>query len=313
MTGSCGFVGNNLVRRLADLGANIKGAYFYKKNPSFFHDNVNYVPCDLMKKQDCQDVVQNADYVFHCAAITFGAAGMLSNPMSLITSNTVMHMQMLEAASTANVKKIVFISSTTGYPPAENRALKENEFFDGQPYEKYMNVGWMNRYIEVLCKIFSKQSSNFTTIVLRPTNLYGEHDNFDLQTSHVLPALIRKVVERHSPIEVWGTGEDIRDVLYIQDFIDAVLLATTKLDDYLPLNIGLGKGYSIKQMLKLILKVDGYMDAEIIFNKSKPSMIPVRLVDVSTAKKLIGFKPKTDLREGIAKTIKWYRNNTLNK
>ena len=123
-----------------------------------------------------------------------------------------------------------------------------------------------------------------------------------------MAALIRRVVERHDPFEVWGTGDDIRDWIYIDDFIDAMMLAAEKIDTYDPINIGLGKGYSIKEALQMMLEADGFDTARIEFNSTKPSMIPIRLMDITKAEKLLGFKPGTGLREGIEKTIKWYRN-----
>jgi GDP-L-fucose synthase len=182
--------------------------------------------------------------------------------------------------------------------------------FVGDPYEVYFPVGWMKRYTEVLCRLYSRKLKETMCVqVLRPTNIYGPFDDFAWKTSHVLAALIRKVIERQNPIEVWGTGDDIRDLIYVDDMVDACLSILPKSDGYDPVNVGLGKGYSVKQMLKLICEADGYHDAKIVFNSDKPSMIPVRLIDASRAEAKYGFKAKTDLPEGIKKTVKWYREN----
>jgi len=146
-----------------------------------------------------------------------------------------------------------------------------------------------------------------TTVILRTSNIYGPYDDYDFETSHVMAALIRRVVERHDPFEVWGTGDDVRDWIYIDDVIDAMMLAVEKINSYKPVNIGLGQGCSIKEALQMMLEVDDYTDAKIVYNSTKPSMIPIRLVDTTKAEALLGFKAKTGLREGIAKTIKWYR------
>ena len=124
-----------------------------------------------------------------------------------------------------------------------------------------------------------------------------------------MAALIRRVVERHDPFEVWGTGDDVRDWIYIDDFIDAMMLAAKKIESFTPVNIGLGIGYSIKQALAVMLEIDGYTEANIVYNSSKPSMIPIRLIDTTLAEKLLGFKTGTDLRTGISRTLDWYRNN----
>jgi GDP-L-fucose synthase len=215
---------------------------------------------------------------------------------------------MLEAAYFAKVKKFIWLSSNAAYPPSGDRPVKEEELLDGDPYETYFGVAWMKRYTEILCRMYSEKLKNpMTTVVLRPSNIYGPYDDFDFATSHVMAAQIRKVIERHDPIEVWGTGNDVRDLIYIDDFIDAMILATEKIETYNPLNIALGKGYSVKEILQIILEVDGYTDARIEFDTAKPSMIPIRLIDTTRAESILGFKAKTGLREGIKKTIDWYR------
>jgi len=225
-----------------------------------------------------------------------------------------MNSQMLEAAYFAKVRKFIWLSSNAAYPPSGDRPVKEDEMFDGDPYETYFGVGWMKRYTEILCRMYSEKLKNpMATVVIRPSNIYGPYDDYDFATSHVMAALIRRVAERQDPFEVWGTGDDVRDWIYIDDFIDALLLAAEKIDTYNPVNIGLGKGYSIKQALKMMLEIDGYTNAKIVFNSSKPSMIPIRLIDVSKAETLLGFRPKTGLREGIKKTIEWYRKTYQEK
>jgi GDP-L-fucose synthase len=146
-----------------------------------------------------------------------------------------------------------------------------------------------------------------TTLVLRPTNIYGVGDDFEFATSHVLPALVRKVVERWRPLEVWGTGDDVRDVIYVDDMVEAMLLAVQRLDRYAAINVGLGQTYSVKQILAAILELDGYDDAQIVFDASKPTMIPIRRIDTTRAEELLGFRARVDLRAGLRRTIDWYR------
>src|SRR5262249_54017716 len=160
----------------------------------------------------------------------------------------------------------LWLSSTTGYP-ASDRPMKEAEMFLDEPFEKYYCAGWMKRFTEVLCQMYGeKLNPRMTTIVLRPTNVYGPHDKFDPRRSHVTAALIRKVVERQDPIEVWGTGDDVRDLIYIDDMVEAMVWAMEQLTSYTVLNIGLGKGYSVKQILQLVLQQDGYSEARVVFN-----------------------------------------------
>ncbi len=307
VAGGAGFVGVNLINRLLLLGANIR-ATIHKKSPVILDDRIEYVECDLLHMEDCKRVVSDVEYVFMCAANTSGAAVIASTPLVHVTPNIIMNSQMLEAAYFAKVKKFIWLSSNAAYPPSGDRPVKEDEIFDGDPYDTYFGVGWMKRYTEILCKLYSeKLKDRMATVVLRPSNIYGPYDKFDFATSHMMAATIRKVVERHNPIQVWGTGNDIRDLICIDDFIDAMIFAAEKIETFDPINIGYGKGYSIKEILQIALEIDGFKDVQIIYDANKPSMIPVRLIDTEKAEKILGFKAKTDIREGIGKTMEWYR------
>jgi GDP-L-fucose synthase len=242
-----------------------------------------------------------------CAANTSGAAVMEKTPLAHVTPNVVTNTLMLEAAYEAGVQKFLFISSNTVYPAAEH-PVKEDEMIPGQLFEKYFCVGWMKQFTEVLCRMYAEKiNKTMNTIIVRPANIYGPNDDFEWETSHVLPALIRKVVERHDPIEVWGDGNDIKDFIYIDDFVEGILLAMEKLDTFVPINIATGVPCSIKQALDAILQADEYTDANVVFNSSKPTMIPKRLIDTTRAKQLLGFEAKTSIIEGIKKTVDWYR------
>lgn len=307
IAGGSGFVGANLINKLLSLGANVR-ATIHKKQPVIIDERIEYVKCDLLEMGDCRKVVRGMDYVFMCAANTSGAAVIASNPLVHVTPNIIMNAQMLEASYIERVRKFVWLSSNAAYPPTGNRPVREDEMFDGDPYETYYGVGWMKRYTEILCRMYSQKLKNpMVTVVIRPSNIYGPLDDYDFATSHVMAAMIRKVAERHNPIIMWGDGYDIRDLIYIDDFIDAVILAAEKVNTYDPINIGAGIGYRLIDILQMILKTDNYNDAVIKYDTSKPSMIPVRLIDIAKAEKSIGFRPRIDLKEGIRKTLQWYR------
>ncbi len=178
----------------------------------------------------------------------------------------------------------------------------------GYLFEKYYCVAWMKQFTEVLCKMYAEKIEKpMKTVVVRPANIYGPFDDFQWETSHVLPALMRKVIERQDPMEVWGDGKDIKDFIYIDDFIDGIVLAMEKLESFDPINIGSGVESNIRGALDIMLEVDGYQNAKVVFNADKPTMIPKRMLDVSKAKELLGFEAKTNLQEGLAKTMQWYR------
>ena len=307
VAGGAGFVGANLITKLLSLGANIR-ATNHRKGPVIVDERVEYIKSDLLEMSDCRKVVRDMDYVFMCAANTSGAAVIASNPLVHVTPNIIMNSQILEASYFAGVKKFVFLSSNAAYPPTGNRPVREGEMFDGDPYETYYGVGWMKRYTEILCRMYSQKLKNpMITVVIRPSNIYGPLDDYDFATSHVMAAMIRKVAERHNPIIMWGDGNDIRDLIYIDDFVDAVLSAAEKVNTYDPINIGAGIGYRLRDIQQMILQIDNYIGAVIKYDTSKPSMIPVRLIDIAKAEKTIGFSPKIGLSEGIGRTLQWYR------
>jgi GDP-L-fucose synthase len=306
VAGATGLIGSHLVRRLVAEGARVRATH-WKRDLAIRDANVEPMRVDLTRGEDCRRAVQGMEWVFLCAARTAGAQTMASTPMALVTPNLLIDSQMLESAYEAGVEKFVWLSSTVAYPPS-GRPMKEEELFDGEPFEKYYFAGWTKRFTEVLCKMYGeKLARRMATIVLRPSNVYGPHDDFDFATSHVIPALIRKVVERRDPIEVWGDGSEVRDALYVDDMVDAMLLAAEHMRNYEAINIGLGQGVSVKKILRLLLELDGYHNARIVYDRSKPTMIPIRLLDTTKAARVVGFKPKIDLREGLRRTLDWYR------
>ena len=307
VAGSTGFIGTNLVNNLVSKGFSVRGT-IHKQQPRYKNPEVEYVQADLTLMEDCQKVVKDCKYVFMAAANTSGAAVMKSNPLSHVVPNVVMNSQMLQAAYESGVSKFLWISSSAAYPPTGDRPTTESEMFEGDPYDAYYFVGWMKRFGEIMCQMYGdKVKPPMTTIVLRPTNVYGPYDDYDPATSHVTAAMIRKVCERQSPIVVWGDGNDIRDIVYIDDFTEAMTRSVDELNQYTVLNIGYGKGFTVKQILSTILKCDDYQHPKIVFDSTKPSMIPVRLVDINAAKSLLGFKASVSMEEGLAKTLKWYR------
>ena len=306
ITGGAGFVGANLVKRLVELGANVR-ATLHKKKAVINDDRIEYVQCDLQKSADCAKVCQNMDYVFLCAANTSGAAVMENTPLAHLTPNLIMNALMLESAFAAGVKKVLFISTNTVYPVTDYPVKEDdvtNEFF-----EKYFIVAWMKRFSELMCEMYATRiTTPMQTVIVRPANIYGPLDDFEWETSHVLPALIRRVVERHAPISVWGDGTDVKDFIYIDDFVEGLLLAMEKINGFDVVNIASGNQYVLSDLLEIVINLDGYDNAKIIYDTSKPTMIPKRLIDPSKATILLGFRAKTPIEKGLEKTILWYRS-----
>ncbi|MBF0244562.1 MAG: NAD(P)-dependent oxidoreductase [Planctomycetes bacterium] len=306
VTGGAGFIGSNLVNRLVEDGARVR-ATLHEREPHERNARAEYVRCDLLQPGDCAQVCADMDYVFLCAANTSGAAVMESTPLVHLTPNVIMNARMLEAAYAAGVRKTLFISTNTVYPVSDQPVRETdvtNEFF-----EKYFIVAWMKRFSEIMCEMYAtKIKKPMHTVVVRPANVYGPMDDFAWETSHVLPALIRRVVERHDPITVWGDGRDVKDFIYVDDLVQGLLLTMDRVSGFDAANLASGRGYCLRDLLDLIIRLDGYANARVEFDASKPTMIPKRLIDPSKAEKLLGFSAQTTMEQGLQKTIQWYRS-----
>jgi len=305
VAGGAGFVGTNLIKRLLKLGAIVRAAD--SKELQLKDGRIDYFKCDLTKKEDCQKAVVGQDFVFMLAANTSGAAVMEKTPLVHVTPNIIMNSLMLEAAYEAGIKKFLFHSSNTVYPVMDTPA-KESDMKFGDLFFKYYYVGWMKQFSEVLCQMYTKVKIPMKTVVVRPANIYGPYDHFEGENTHVIPALIKKIVERQNPLQVWGDGNDVKDFIYVDDLVEGDLLAMEKMEEFEPINICTGTPVTVKDVLKITIEAENFSDAEIVFDASKPTMIPKRLIDPSRAKELLGFEAKTSLAGGLKKTVEWYKS-----
>jgi GDP-L-fucose synthase len=311
IAGGAGFIGTNLALRFARLGAHLR-LTVHAKPLQVAIAGAETVTADLRLEEECARAVDGMDYVFICAAYTTGAAEIRKTPLVHVTPNVLINTLLLEAAHRAGVAKVCFISSAAAYPSTGTRPVTEPEMFDGDPVDVYFPAGWMKRYAEILCRTYAEKiEPAMAATVVRGSNVYGPYDKFDFAVSHVTAALIRRVVERQAPLEVWGTGDDVRDLIYVDDFVDGVLAAFAADLPYFAVNLCAGRGYTVKQILQTILDVDGFCDADIRFNPSRPSTIPIRLVDNSLARDKLGFEARTALAEGIRRTLAWYRAHAV--
>ena len=303
VTGGSGFVGTHMVKALAAQGARIRVPLHHHPMKVTGLD-VEIVGGDLSKQDDCRRVFAGADCVFHCAGAVSAAGVTVNNPMSAITANLVLTANVLEAAWAAGVDRIQIFGSSTGYP-VSTHPIREDEMWSGPTHPSYFGYGWMRRYLERMGEFVQSRSAT-KVVIVRPTATYGRHDEFDPKTSHVIPSLIRKAVAKMTPFEVWGTGDEIRDFLHIEDLIRGCLLATEKMPTADPVNIGYGQVVTIRDIVHHILDAAGH-DADVFFDATKPTTIPVRMVDCNKAKDLLGFEPRISLRDGLADTVAWYK------
>jgi GDP-L-fucose synthase len=304
VTGAAGFVGSHLTQRLVNSGAIVRGT-LRKSTPLLEISGVEYINVNLEIASDCELSTKNIDYVFMCAANSSGAEVMTKTPLVHLTPNVIMNSQMLAASYANNVRKFCFISSNTVYPLTDF-AVSEGDV-TGDFFEKYFIVGWMKRFSELMCEMYAtKISKPMPTLIVRPGNLYGPLDKYKKHESKVIAALIRRAYERENPFEVWGDGQDIKDFLYIDDFIDALLETFAKSGDFDVFNIASGMPVTIKEVLKDIIQISQNQDIEVKFDTSKPTMIPIRMIDISKIKKEISWKPKISIYDGLKQTYEWY-------
>lgn len=305
VAGASGFVGTHLVRKLVELGAEVRGT-LYRKPLQQETPGVEYLNCDLTRPEDCARATEGMDYVFMASANSSGAAVMEKTPLVHLTPNVVMNAHMLEAAYENEVEKFCFISSNTVYPLTDF-AVKEDDV-NHEFFEKYFVVGWMKRFSELMCEMYAEKIKKpMQTVVVRPGNLYGPFDKYTWEESKVIAALIRRAIERHDPFVVWGDGLDVKDFLYVEDFVDGLLLAFQHAQSYQPLNIASGQPVTIREVLDTILAAADYKEAPVQYDASKPTMIPKRMINIELIAGSTGWRPQTSLAEGIQKTVNWYR------
>ena len=309
VAGATGFIGTNLVESLVSEGAIVR-ALTHTKPPQIINSQVEYVNADLMRLDDCKAVTIDTDIFVMAAANSSGAAVMAKNPLAHLAPNVVMNALTLESCLLNGVKKYCFISSNTVYPSSENPVTEHDA--TGEFFESYRIVGDMKLFSERMVKNYCMYSKGaMDGIILRPGNLYGPFDKFSKEESKVIPALIRRAVERENPFVVWGDGKDIKDFLYITDFVSALIQSLKSNDPFTILNISYGESVGLKEVIEEILIATNSSDLTIEFDKSKPSMIPKRLISNELAKKFLSWQPKNSLSTGIDLTVKWYTENLI--
>ncbi|MDD5110205.1 MAG: GDP-L-fucose synthase [Patescibacteria group bacterium] len=297
VTGSSGFVGRHLVDGLRARGVG-EAQLVLPKHPEV----------DLRRWEDCRRAVSGIDLVIHLAANVGGIGKNRAHPGTLYYDNLVMGAQLMEAARLAKVSKFVAIGTVCAYPKFTPVPFREQDLWLGYPEETNAPYGLAKKMLLVQAQAY-RQEFGFNAIYLLPVNLYGPGDNFDLESSHVIPALIRKMVEAaeaNAPtVTVWGTGKASREFLYVRDAAEGILLAAEKYDGAEPVNLGSGREITIKALTELIARLTGYR-GKLVWDASKPDGQPRRCLDVSRARQYFGFTAQTNFEEGLRDTVKWY-------
>ncbi|MFA5531522.1 MAG: GDP-L-fucose synthase [Thiohalomonadaceae bacterium] len=299
VTGGAGFLGSTLVKTLKRHGLAAEGIRVPRSRDF-----------DLRRWDDCIAAIEGIDFVIHLAAKVGGIGYNMANPGSLFYDNAIMGIQLMEAARQAGVEKFVTVGTICAYPKFTSVPFREEDLWNGYPEETNAPYGLAKKMLLVQAQAY-RQQYGFNAIYLLPVNLYGPGDNFDPASSHVIPALIRKFIEAvdegRENVEVWGTGAASREFLYIDDAAEGIVLATERYDKPEPVNLGAGFEISIRDLAGLIADLVGF-SGEIAWDTTKPDGQPRRCLDVSRAKQEFKFRAKMEFKDGLRKTIEWYRS-----
>jgi len=293
VTGGGGFLGSHLVERLEADGHDV----FAARRRDY----------DLTRWEDSTAMFEEArpERVFHLAAEVGGIGANLENPGRYWYANLMMGAHVLEQSRLHRIEKLVIVGTVCAYPKLTPVPFKEENLWDGYPEETNAPYGVAKKAVLVGAQAYREQYG-LHSVYLLPTNLYGPRDNFHPTNAHVIPDLIRKMIESSDEIVLWGDGSPTREFLYVDDCVEGLVLAADRYDGAEPVNLGAGKEISIRELADVVAKVTGFT-GRIEWDPTKPNGQPRRSVDASRARELFGFEARTPLREGLERTVAWYR------
>lgn len=300
ITGGAGFLGAHVVRKIQEGGCR---TVTVPRSRDF----------DLRKEESIIRLFKNTlpDLVIHLAAVVGGIGANRKHPGKFFYDNAIMGLHLMEQARLFGVDKVVVIGTVCAYPKFTPVPFQEAELWNGYPEETNAPYGLAKKMLLVQSQAY-RQEYGFNSIYLLPVNLYGPGDNFDPESSHVIPALIKKCLEAvelgQEEVMVWGTGGASREFLYVEDAAEAILLASEHYNDPEPVNLGSGAEISIKELVELIAELTGFK-GRLVWDTTQPDGQPRRCLDTNRAKHAFGFRARTDLREGLRRTIAWYRQH----
>ena len=302
VTGGSGFIGTHFINELLDRGAKVKTS-IHKRPLKVSDERIEVVEnIDLEKLDDAIKLIVGADYVIHTSGYIGHPSGIATDFQIALNQLTVITNE-LEASYKCGVKGFLDLNSSTGYPD-RRYPITEDEYWDDEPYISYYGNGWMRRYREKLME----HTSHLTDMkigIARGTAIFGPHDNFDLKTCHVVPALLKRVMSDEDPFVVWGSPDVVRDFLYVKDVIKGCLLVLENGESMRPYNVGYGSTVTIGDIVDVILKATG-KTPKVEWDNSKPTTIPFRMVSTERITNELGFKPDYTFEEGMRETVDWY-------
>ena len=316
VTGGAGFLGNYVVDKLRQRGAEEIIVPRIEQYDLTEFESINRLFDDhgIPKPDDSisdKPAPKGNVIIIHLAALVGGIEANRCRPADYFYANLMMGTQLMHEAWQRGVDKFVAIGTICAYPKITSLPFKEENLWEGYPEETNAPYGLAKKMLLVQAQAY-RQQYGFNALFLLPVNLYGPGDNFDLQTSHVIPALIRKSIEAQErgedQIVVWGDGSPTREFLYVEDAAEGILLAAEHYNDSQPVNLGSGHEISIKDLVTTITRLTGF-EGQLVWDASKPNGQPRRVLDTTKAEEYFGFRAKIDFEAGLRKTIDWYREN----
>jgi len=299
VTGGTGMIGRQIVDILCRAGACVRIVSLDDIN---VNERAEHLCGDLTDFKFCEDVIRDMDFVFHVAGIKGSIEVTKKKPASFFVPLLMFNTNVLEACRINKVGKAVYTSSIGAYASAE--VFRESEHADGPPMDMF--PGWAKRMAELQIQAYKRQYGLENFAVVRPCNVYGPGDNFDPDNAMVIPTLMHRIYHKEDPVVVWGDGSAIRDFAYSKDVAEGTILALYHGTRSSFVNLGSGRGYSIKELVETL---NSFIDFNYAFDTSKPSGFPKRVMDISLARELIDYRPGTSLLDGLKETWQWYIEN----
>lgn len=304
VTGGTGLIGIPLVKMLLSRGAKVRIASL--DDPALANPQAEFISGNLTDWNFCKKIVQGMDYCFHLAGTKGAVSTGVAKAASFFVPHLVFNTLLMEAARMGDIDRYLY-SSTIGIYPQALGAKKEEIAWDGPPHPTNLYAGWAKRMGELQAESYKVEFGWDKIAIVRPANVYGPHDYFDPRSSMVVPSLISRAVAKEDPFVVWGDGSALRDFIYTDDVAEGMLLALEKSADCVPVNLASGVGVSIRELVDVI--AEWTPGLRVKWDTTKPSGEPSRVLDITRARQRLGFAPKVSLKDGIRKTIEWYREN----
>lgn len=297
ITGASGLLGRNLFNLLKSQGVNVVGTYFSKNI-----DGLTY--CDLTDLEQVKQITKDVKYIFLLAAKTYGAGVMKNNPSALVTDTVSMNTNVLESVKGTDIKKILFVSSSVVYQESFKPLEEDDLDWNQNPYPLYMGVGWVKRYLEKMCEFYSQLGLPIN--IVRPTSIYGKFDKYEEGKSHFVPAIIKRVLEKQDPLIIWGTGKDMKNMVYVDDLLRDMIKIMMYYDGVDAFNLCAENCLTVQEIVDIILEETEY-NIKPIYDITKPGSIPYKSLIRNKLDSIVGKESYKTFREGVKEVINWMK------